>query len=163
MRSIVKMLGFLTILSLFSCSSNKKANEADALAGGNTENNAFNVNGDSDSGTAGALNTVYFDFDSSAIRSDSKAVLDNNASFLKANKTAAIQIEGHCDERGGVQYNLALSEKRAKAVKDYLKAVGVSEKRMTTIGFGKEKPVDLGHDEAAWSKNRRANFVVTKK
>ena len=72
-------------------------------------------------------------------------------------------IEGHCDERGGVQYNLALGEKRAMAVKQYLVSMGVNSSRVSTISFGKERPVSFGHEEASWSKNRRANFVVTAK
>ena len=74
-----------------------------------------------------------------------------------------MQIEGHADERGGIQYNLALGEKRAKAVREYLVALGVAQKRIGVVSYGKEKPVAFGHDEGAWEKNRRANFVVTAK
>ena len=83
--------------------------------------------------------------------------------FLKANAALKIQVEGHSDERGGVQFNLALGEKRAKTVREYLVAQGVSEGRISIISFGKERPVAFGHDETAWSKNRRANFLVTTK
>ncbi len=74
-----------------------------------------------------------------------------------------VQVEGHCDERGGVQYNLALGENRAKAVKEYLSGLGVESGRVTTISYGKERPVAFGHDEEAWGQNRRGNFVVTAK
>ncbi len=119
------------------------------------------LNADSDSGKAGALKTVHFDYNSAVIRSDAKTVLKENADFLKANETVEVKIEGHCDERGSVQYNLALGENRAKSVKSYLTALGIAAKRMSTISYGKERPVDFGHDETAWSKNRRGNFVIT--
>ena len=105
----------------------------------------------------------YFSFDSSAIEADTKEALKENADYLKANSNVDIQVEGHCDERGGRQYNLALGERRAKSVRDYLVALGVESKRITTISYGSERPKAEGHDEAAWSQNRRANFVVTAK
>lgn len=89
--------------------------------------------------------------------------MDNNAEFLKTNAQVDIQIEGHADERGGRQYNLALGERRAKAMRDYLVAKGVSSKRISTISYGNERTLAEGHDESAWSKNRRANFVITAK
>jgi peptidoglycan-associated lipoprotein len=121
------------------------------------------VNGTSDENKAGALRSVFFPLDSSEITGDTKASLENNAAYLKQNKSVKIQVEGHCDERGGVQYNLALGERRAKSVKDYLVDLGVTAARISTISFGKEKPVALGHDEDSWAKNRRANFVVISK
>ncbi|MBI2520545.1 MAG: peptidoglycan-associated lipoprotein Pal [Bdellovibrio sp.] len=124
---------------------------------------ALEVNGDSDSNRAGALQTVYFDYNSAALREDTKTALKANADFLKTNSAVELQIEGHCDERGSVQYNIALGENRAKSVKSYLTALGIAGKRLSTISFGKERPVAFGHDETAWSKNRRANFVVTAK
>lgn len=163
MYLMIKMVSFAAIVSLFSCSSSKKSTGEDAMPSTNVEQNSLKLNGDSDSSSAGGISTIYFDFDSAALQADARATLDANASFLKANTAVAVQIEGHCDERGGVQYNLALSEKRAKTVRDYLKSQGIAENRMTTIGYGKEKPVDLGHDDAAWARNRRANFVITAK
>lgn len=121
------------------------------------------LNGTSDNSTAGELRTVFFPFDSSSLSSAAKSALENNAQFLTNNPTVDIQIEGHCDERGGEQYNLALGERRARAVKDYLLALGVTETRMTIISFGKTMPLSFGHDETSWSQNRRANFVVTAK
>ncbi len=123
----------------------------------------FELNGDSDSNKAGGLKTVYFDFNSSQLTSDAKGVLSGNAEFLKANPSVKVQVEGHCDERGGVQYNLALGENRAKAVREYLSTMGVDSSRITTISYGKERPVAFGHDEEAWGQNRRGNFVVTAK
>lgn len=121
------------------------------------------LNGDSDSSMAGALQTVFFDFDSSALRNDTRATLEGNAAFLKDNPSVEVQVEGHCDERGGIQYNLALGLRRAKSVKNYLVALGIESNRVTTISFGKERPIAFGHSEDAWSKNRRGNFVITAK
>lgn len=156
------LVGFLAV----GCASNKpKNNQDDGATGSNGANSGLTLelNGDSDSGKAGGLQTVYFDFNESTLSSDSKETLKNNAEFLKSNGTVDIQVEGHCDERGGHQYNLALGERRAKAVRDYLVAAGVASKRLSTISYGKERPVAEGHDESAWGKNRRANFVVTAK
>jgi len=106
------------------------------------------------------LKDVFFDFDRSAIRNEQKAALNDNAGWLKANSGAKIILEGHCDERGTAEYNLALGERRAKAVKDYLVGVGIAPDRISTISYGKERPFVLGHDESAWKWNRRAHFVV---
>ena len=121
------------------------------------------INADSDSNEAGALETVYFPFNSSDLRENAQQSLGTNAEFLKKFKSLKVQVEGHCDERGSVQYNLALGEKRAQSIKDYLVASGVESNRITTITFGKERPLSLNHDEVAWSKNRRGNFVIIAK
>lgn len=105
-----------------------------------------------------ALQTVYFDYDSAVLRDDARRVLDHNIEWLKANPTVRVQIEGHCDERGTEEYNLALGERRANSVKQYLSKAGVDGARLFTISYGKQKPVDPGHTEAAWSKNRRGQF-----
>ena len=106
------------------------------------------------------LNDVYYDFDKSTLSAEAKQTLAENATQLKDAGSMAVTIEGHCDERGTNAYNLALGEKRANAAKDYLVSLGVDAGRVTTISYGEEKPFDAGHDEAAWSKNRRAHFVV---
>lgn len=124
---------------------------------------ALELNGSSDDNTAGPLKTIYFDFDSTRLSSAAKEILNQNAMWLKGVESVDIQIEGHADERGGQQYNLALGERRAKAVKGYLEALGVTSARISVISYGKEKPNSFGHDEESWSKNRRANFVVTAK
>jgi len=144
-------------------SDSKKGQDGITLEGANEAGMSLELNGDSDSNKAGALKTVYFDFNSAVLRSDTKDTLKGNADFLKANATVEVQVEGHCDERGSVQYNIALGEKRAMAVKQYLTSLGVQGKRITTISFGKERPIAFGHDEGAWSQNRRGNFVVTAK
>lgn len=155
------MVGFLAI----GCSSNKPKNGQDDANGANGANGGLTLelNGDSDSGKAGGLKTIYFAYDSSTLDSSTKAEVKANAEYLKANAAIDIQIEGHADERGGRQYNLALGERRAKAVRDSLVALGVESKRISTISYGNERPKAEGHDESSWSQNRRANFVVTAK
>ena len=107
--------------------------------------------------------TVYFDFDSSDLRQDARDVLSKHAeTIFKSFAGAKIQVEGHCDERGSAEYNLALGERRAKAVQNYLITLGVKPENLLIISFGKEKPAVNGSDEAAWTKNRRAEFVVVK-
>lgn len=106
------------------------------------------------------LQTVYFDFDKFALTSSAKTALDANYQLLMKFPDAIIKIEGHCDERGTVEYNLSLGEKRAKAVMDYLTGLGVPANRLSIISYGKERPVDTGHNEAAWAKNRRAEFKI---
>jgi len=104
------------------------------------------------------FSVVYFDFDKYNIRIDARSALEYNAEMLKQYPDSRILIEGHCDERGTVEYNLALGERRAKAAMDYLVQLGISSARMEITSYGKERPVDLGHNEVAWQKNRRAGF-----
>jgi peptidoglycan-associated lipoprotein len=106
------------------------------------------------------LEMIHFDFDKYFIRDDAKPVLEENAQWMKKFKTVKILIEGHCDERGTEEYNLALGEKRAKATQDYLSSLGISTDRMEIISYGKSQPLDPGHNEVAWQKNRRAQFTI---
>jgi len=108
------------------------------------------------------LNDVFFAFDKYNLTSESKGILEENARELKEASDVQVTIEGHCDERGTKSYNLALGEKRANAAKDYLVALGVRSSRITVISYGKERPFDPGHNEAAWAKNRRGHFVIKK-
>ena len=108
------------------------------------------------------LQKIYFNFDSSDLSEESRGVLSKNAEYLSKQPNAKIRIEGNCDERGSDEYNMALGERRAKAAKDYLVNLGVASDRIATISYGEEKPADPGHDEAAWAKNRRDEFVVVK-
>jgi peptidoglycan-associated lipoprotein len=107
------------------------------------------------------LKDVFFDFDKFQIRDDQKAALDENVAWLKANTRVKVSIEGHCDERGTPEYNLALGEHRARAVKDYVVQAGIAADRIVTASFGEERPFVLGHDETAWKWNRRGHFVIT--
>jgi len=107
------------------------------------------------------LKSVFFDYNKYAIRVNDRKNLKYNAAYFLKNKKTTILIEGHCDERGTDAYNLALGDRRAKAAMQYLVSAGVSKKRLKTISYGESRPLDSGHDEAAWAKNRRTNFVVT--
>lgn len=109
-----------------------------------------------------ALEKIYFDFDSFVLSGQSRDTLSRDAKLLLKNGFAKVQIEGHCDERGSDEYNLALGEKRAKAAMNYLVTLGVPSSQLSFISYGKEKPADSGHDDAAWAKNRRDEFVVIK-
>jgi peptidoglycan-associated lipoprotein len=109
------------------------------------------------------MGMIHFDFDKFFIRDDAKPVLEQNAAWLKKWNTVKVLIEGHCDERGTEEYNLALGEKRAKSTFDYLVSLGISADRIQIISFGKSQPLDMGHNEVAWQKNRRAQFTVTAK
>jgi len=106
---------------------------------------------------------VFFGLDSYEVDGTAQQALNTNAGILKKFPSWIITIEGHCDERGTAEYNLALGEKRALAAKTYLVSLGVPADRVRTVSYGKEFPFDPGHDEGAWSKNRRAHFVVTSK
>jgi peptidoglycan-associated lipoprotein len=107
-----------------------------------------------------ALRDVYFDFDRYDIRESDKVILDENADWLRSNQSALLLIEGHCDERGTNEYNLALGERRAKSTRDYLVSVGIDAGRITVISYGEERPVCTDKAEGCWSKNRRAHFLV---
>jgi len=106
---------------------------------------------------------VFFALDSSDVDAQGQQALNGDAEILKKYPTWTITIEGHCDERGTAEYNPALGERRALAAKTYLVSLGIPAERLRTVSYGKEFPFDPGHDEAAWSKNRRAHFVVTSK
>ena len=109
------------------------------------------------------LKPVFYELDSSDLNAASQKVLDENAAVLKKYSTWAVTVEGHCDERGTAEYNLALGERRAIAARAYLVSLGIAADRMRTVSYGKEFPFDPGHDEAAFAKNRRAHFVITAK
>jgi peptidoglycan-associated lipoprotein len=106
-----------------------------------------------------SLEDAFFDYDDFSLRTDAKSALEKDGKYLEKNSAARVVIEGHCDERGSVEYNLALGEKRARAAKDYLVSYGIPTTRLTTISYGKERPFDTGHDESSWAKNRRAHVV----
>lgn len=111
---------------------------------------------------ATAFQTIYFDFDKSDLRQDARDLLNKNAEVMMKNSNLKVRIEGHCDERGSAEYNLALGERRAKSVQQYLTTLGVAADRLTVISYGKEKPAVEGNNEAAFSKNRRAEFFIVK-
>ncbi len=109
------------------------------------------------------LAPLFFDLDSAEVSADGQQVLQANARVLEKYPTWQVTIEGHCDERGTAEYNLALGERRALAAKTYLVSLGIAADKVRTVSYGKEFPFDPGHDDAAWAKNRRAHFVITAK
>ena len=109
------------------------------------------------------LKPVYYDLDSSDVNADGQQILQANAAVLKRYPGWQVTIEGHCDERGTAEYNLALGERRALAAKTYLVSLGIAADKVRTVSYGKEFPFDAGHEDNAWSKNRRAHFVITAK
>lgn len=161
-RILIVPAALVFAMALGACSSNKPKQET-APESAPAAADISSETADSDSGKAMGLETVHYAYDSSALSTEAKNTLKANAQILKANSTLKIQIEGHCDERGGIQYNIALGERRANAAKNYVVNQGVNADRITTISYGKEKPLDPGHDESAWAKNRRANFRITEK
>lgn len=109
---------------------------------------------------AGGLKTIYFDFDKSFVRDDAKAIMKANAAWLKANPKAKIRIEGNCDERGTIEYNQALGQRRAASAKKYLTDMGIAGKRISLISYGKEKQVCKESTEDCWQQNRKADLVA---
>ncbi|EJX0116672.1 peptidoglycan-associated lipoprotein Pal [Salmonella enterica] len=162
----------LPVMAIAACSSNKNASndgsEGGMLNGAGTGMGMdANGNGNMSSEEQARLqmqqlqqnNIVYFDLDKYDIRSDFAAMLDAHANFLRSNPSYKVTVEGHADERGTPEYNISLGERRANAVKMYLQGKGVSADQISIVSYGKEKPAVLGHDEAAYAKNRRAVLV----
>lgn len=175
MKKIV--LGLVVASFVMGCSSwRKKSGTADGSgqdsgapvvtettgAGGNESVSGSGMNfapTGSDSGTIEGLQTVHFEYDRSSINSAERNKLQKNAAWMKKNSGIKVTIEGHCDQRGSTEYNLALGERRANAVKQTLIGMGVSANRLTTVSYGKEKLIASGDSEADMAQNRRANFV----
>lgn len=163
------MVACLTVVIATSCKSPKKSEaESGSGAQGQQQGDLPPVVTDrgigtdptgSDSGNIAGLSTIYFEFDKASLSADSRKKLSANADWIRSNPKFTVQIEGHTDSRGSVEYNLSLGERRAKSVKSYLEKLGVDGKRMTIISYGEEKPLAAGDNEEAWGKNRRANFV----
>ena len=104
---------------------------------------------------------IFFDYDKSALKMEAQALLKKKAEWLKSTANAKLTIEGNCDERGTAEYNMALGERRAQSAKKFLVDLGIDAKRITTISYGKERPIDPAHNQAAWTKNRNDGFVVS--
>ncbi|MEG3109132.1 MULTISPECIES: peptidoglycan-associated lipoprotein Pal [Pantoea] len=159
----------LPVLAVAACSSHKNNNNDQTGMGGadGAYGAGANGSGNMSSDEQARLqmqqlqqnNIVYFGLDKYDVQSDYAQMLDQHASFLRSNPSYKVTIEGHADERGTPEYNIALGERRASAVKMYLQGKGVSADQMSIVSYGKEKPAVLGHDESAYSKNRRAVLV----
>lgn len=164
---IRKILASLLIAALaftVSCSSKKKSEGDSAAVGGepgadiSTKDMSFDPEG-SDGGKIAGLGTVNFEYDKAALTQEARTQLKENADWIKSHSNVVVQVEGHCDTRGSVEYNLALGERRARSVKQYLVSLGVDAKSLTIISYGEEKPLAMGSSDADHNKNRRANFV----
>jgi peptidoglycan-associated lipoprotein len=114
------------------------------------------------SGEGGPLADIHFDYDQATLTDEGRAILEKHALWLQNHREAKVLVEGHCDERGTVEYNLALGNQRAQVTRDYLASLGVAADRLRTTSYGKERPLDPGQNEAAWAKNRRAHFAVSR-
>ena len=163
--------------ALVACGSNVKLDEAPvenrtpssvdaasangstgATPGRNVAPVQIGANDSSAAGPAGVAKTIYFDYDSFSIKPEFQGAIEANAKFLVANKSRKVSVEGHTDERGGREYNLALGQKRSEAVRRGLELLGVPDSQVEAVSFGKEKPADTGTDESAFAKNRRAEL-----
>lgn len=131
-----------------------------AVPRGNPSGEDFTVN--DATGENGPLEDIRFDYDKAELSDVARATLERHGLWLQNHRTAKVTIEGHCDERGTVDYNLALGDKRARAVRDYLASLGVAADRLHTVSLGKERPLDPANNEQAFAKNRRAHFVVSR-
>ncbi|MBC7396756.1 MAG: OmpA family protein [Bdellovibrionales bacterium] len=158
-KLLVLMLA--STLAMSACSKKTQTDESSGSAIPTAANADENTMGDSDSGKAMGLQTIHFGYDAYTLDSGAKSTLKSNAQILKDKGSIKIQVEGHCDQRGGIQYNIALGEKRANSVKKFIQEQGIPAERVTVISFGKEKPADPSETEEAYTKNRRANFVIT--
>lgn len=168
MKKYLVLLSLLSFALLVSGCGKKPAMESEGKppvtdnTGGNNQGGDGNQGGGEEVVPTNPLDfvTIYFDFDKYNLREDAKSGLANNFEVMKERQDARIQIEGHCDERGTVEYNLALGEKRARAAMEYLASLGISRDRMSVISYGKERPAMMGSSEDAWAKNRRAEFIT---
>jgi peptidoglycan-associated lipoprotein len=160
-RRFAMIIGVAALIAVTGCSSAKKKTDTEEAVPTAPSAEETAASGDSDHGGAMGLQTVHFAYDSYRLDTASKDTMKTNAQVLKDHPNLKVQIEGHTDQRGGIQYNIALGEKRANAAKSYLEGLGISGDRITTISYGKERPVDPGTTEEAYAKNRRGNFIIT--
>jgi len=155
---IRNLVAILFVLVFASACQTKPADTSGIAAGGSTEG-AVTPGSQADL-EANVGDRVWFEFDSSSLNAESQDTLSRQAKWLKDNASVTVSIEGHCDERGTREYNLALGERRANAAKNFLVKAGVDEHRLTVISYGKERPAVVGNDEEAWKQNRRSVTVV---
>lgn len=162
MKSTFKIFAALAaIAALAACETAPNAN---GNAGGSgTGGTGDGMYGSSSMGeiAPGVGDRVFFDYDSSVVDAQGQSVLSSQATYLQSNANVNVTLEGHCDERGTREYNIALGERRAYAAKKYLVSQGISPNRISTVSYGKERPAVVGSDEGSWAQNRRAVTVVT--
>ncbi len=166
---IVALAMACVALAASGCSSKKKpptglegGAQTGSTGGGMGESSLNALQGGTLGGGAGGpLHDIHFGYNDYTIQPQDSSVLKDNAQWLQSHAGSTVQIEGHCDERGSEEYNIALGAKRAQAAKDYLTTLGVSPGRMTTISYGKELPLCTEHNETCWAENRRDHFVVS--
>ena len=166
-QALLPALLILSLVSFSGCAKKQADEEAmkpgtDSGAMGKEEPLESKSIGISEGRTSDGMLPVYFDFDTSDIRNDQVSRIEVNGDFLKKNAMLNIRIEGNCDPRGTKEYNMALGERRALSAKKYLENLGISEARMTTISYGKERLLLHGQDELSWAQNRRDDFVIVK-
>lgn len=152
------------MFSLAACKTDEQATKGTAGTGGAAQTQATGKEirpGSQEDLVANVGDRIFFDFDKADLRSDARAQVEKWADWLKKFPQNAVTVEGHCDERGTREYNLALGERRAAAAKKYLVALGIAANRVGTISYGKERPAVVGSNEAAWAQNRRDVMVVT--
>lgn len=161
------MVTFAAAVLSTGCSLFGGGEEEDATAGSGFDSGAGGMGGDGDVGmpvSVPELEAVYFDYDRSSVREDQKPTLRANSQQINSHgEWSTVVIEGHCDERGSEEYNLALGERRANEVRNYLTNLGIPSSRLDTVSFGESKPAVQGHDESAWKWNRRAEFKVIRR
>ncbi len=167
LKGLFPLLLVVSLLTLGGCggkddSDKVVAPQADNTAIGAEESLESKSLGIMEGRTSGPMLPVYFDFDSSAIRSDQVSRIQVNADFIMKTPEVAIKIEGNCDPRGTREYNMALGERRAQSARKYLVNLGVDNSRLTTTSYGAERILLHGHDELSWSQNRRDDFVIVK-
>ncbi|MDH5649055.1 MAG: peptidoglycan-associated lipoprotein Pal [Gammaproteobacteria bacterium] len=156
MKKFWMLATVVSVLLLAACASQQPAGDTPVDEGAQTS--GAGADQGMDAGDVSSERVVHFEFDSSAIDAEGAAIVEANAKYLNANTSVSVRLEGHCDERGTREYNLALGERRAKAVERMLKALGVSGARIKTVSYGEEKPVDGDHNESAWRQNRRVEI-----
>lgn len=167
--SFLSFVFLCVVVALTSCSKKDTVSDEPMMSGGggfaeesseNVESSGVMTESGSGGGAGSPLQVVYFDYDQYNIRDDARRALQSNSDWMQQNPSSTVQIEGHCDERGTIEYNLALGERRANAAKRYIVRLGVDAGRLSTISYGEERPANSGSNEAAWSENRRAEFVI---
>ena len=167
------LISFLLVFFVFACSTTPKDEAVTSGSGSTTSTASVSSESDSDGESTASIepgsqedlivnvgDRVFFDYDSSELDADARELLQDQVAWLKQYSSVSVSIEGHCDERGTREYNLALGEKRAQAVKNYLVSLGISADRVATISYGKERPAVVGSNDGAWAQNRRSVTTV---